>query len=89
MTEFKASFDTYRYKSKPEGYEVASIAERIAHGIRSYNKVNIKSFVTSVGREGCIFCPATFEKSKDEFCYIRKSKENFKQMQLFALDFDN
>ena len=89
MTEFKVCVDNYRFKSKPGIYEAASIADRIANNIRSYNRDSIKTFVGLVGKEGCTFCPATFKKGKHDFRYIRKSKENFEQTQLFALDFDN
>ena len=81
MNEFKVSFDIFRYSSKPKGYDVSLIKERIANNVRHTDKSNIKSFVQLVGSNGCTFCPATFKHGTVGIDY-------FEQMQILALDFD-
>jgi hypothetical protein len=87
MIDFKVSLDHHDYASKPNS-DVASISNRIAEQIKTYNSDNIKSFVRQVAEEGHTFCPATFKSGHGDFEKIRKRKENFDQLQLLALDFD-
>lgn len=82
MNKFKVSFDKFRYSSKPKGYDISSIKERIAHNVRHTDRSNIKSFVQLVGSNGCTFCPATFKQGI-------LGIEYFEQMQILVLDFDN
>jgi hypothetical protein len=82
MKEIKVSRDNYRFSSKPDGSTIASISDRIGAQVKTYNQENVKSFVNMVGKEGCTFCPATFKN-------CTRSKENFEQLQLLALDFDS
>lgn len=46
----------------------------------------LKSFVSFVGTERGIFCPATF---KVDFFTVEMSRNTFEQVQLFVLEFDN
>ena len=89
MTEFRVSFDPMRYTSKPGITEIRSIANKIADQIKVIKPDSIKSFAMLIAEKGCTFCPATFKKSNNDFEKSRKRKENFDQIQLFALDFDS
>ena len=88
MIEFKVSLDTYSYSSKPSTVTASYIADRIAGHIKIFNKDNINRFINLVAKKGLTFCPATFKNGKDDFSEGKKRKENFEQIQLFALDFD-
>ena len=81
--EIKLCLDTESYKTKPTDNQASQISLRIAtNEIPLKNKKDIIKFVESVGKQGYAFCPATF---KNEL----RSKANFIQMQLLALDFDD
>lgn len=82
MNTIKVSMDRESFWSKPAGQKIAKISERIAKNPKTLNLHEIKEFVDSISIDGCTFCPATFKDGK-------RSKENFEQQQLFALDFDN
>lgn len=85
MNEIKISYDSCGNRSKPNSYNTRSIKERVAEKIHRLNQSKLKSFVTRVGKEGCTFSPATFKTTFED---IRINRENFLQMQLFALDFN-
>lgn len=82
MNSVKVCLDRASYYSKPEGNAIALISERIARQPIRLTEDNISGFVGDVGLNGHTFCPATFKNSK-------RNKENFEQMQVFVLDFDN
>lgn len=85
MNEVKVSFDNCRNRLKPNSYNARSIKERAAERIHRVNQNKLKSFVTLIGRDGCSFSPATFKTS---FTDIDMSRDNFRQMQMFVLDFN-
>jgi hypothetical protein len=72
--------------SKPNS-DVASISDRIADQIKTYNNENIKTFLRQVTKEGHTFCPATFKSDANDFEKTRRRKENFEQLQLLAFDY--
>lgn len=83
MNGFKVSYDgSMRYKVKPNKYDTAMISDRIPHCVKTVNTDQIQSFVGLVSKKGMPFCPATFTNG------VRK-KDNFDQLQLLTLDFDN
>jgi hypothetical protein len=53
----------------------------IGNNAETFNHDNIKDLVFTIGKEGSIFCPATFKNAK-------RSIENFDQLQLLTLEFD-
>lgn len=85
MNEVKVSFDNCRNRLKPNSYNIHSVKERIAESARCVKQNNLKSFVTLIGRDGCSFSPATFKTS---FTDINMNRDNFRQMQMFVLDFN-
>lgn len=82
MNSIRVCLDRVSYYSKPEGKAIAQISDRIARQTIRLTADNIRGFVGDVGLDGHTFCPATFKNGK-------RNKENFEQMQLFVLDFDN
>lgn len=82
MNSIRVCLDRVSYYSKPEGNAIAQISERIARKSIRLTEDNIRGFVGDVGLDGHTFCPATFKNGK-------RNKENFEQMQVFVLDFDN
>lgn len=85
MNEVKVSFDNSRNRLKPKDYNIQSIKDRIVESVRCVKQNNLKSFVTLIGRDGCSFSPATFKTS---FTDINMNRDNFRQMQMFVLDFN-
>ena len=83
MNGFKISLDDVQYTSKPESkIEKAMISNRIGGQIEEITtKRHLFSCLTSIGVKGQTFCPATFTNGK-------RSTENFEQIQVFVLDFD-
>lgn len=67
-----------KYKSKPSGIEIACSKKK---AINNYDKYSIDEIAKGVGEEGCSFIPALLVGGM--------KKENFKSIQLFALDFDD
>ena len=82
MNSIRVCLDRVSYYSKPEGKAIAQISDRIAQQTIPLTSETMRGFVGDVGLDGHTFCPATFKNGK-------RNKENFKQMQLFVLDFDN
>ncbi|SFM36262.1 DEAD/DEAH box helicase family protein [Pelosinus propionicus] len=82
MNIIRVCLDRVSYYSKPEGKAIAQISDRIARQTIPLTAENIRGFVGDVGLDGHTFCPATFKNGK-------RNKDNFEQMQLFVLDFDN
>lgn len=82
MNKIKVSFDNQKFQSKPSGDEVRHINNRIARSVKELESDKMKELAFSIGQEGCTFSPATFKNGK-------RSKDNFEQQQLIALDFDN
>lgn len=85
MKEIKIGFDNTNYRRKPSDSQFHSIKECVAERVRSFDPNHLKSMATLIGREGCSFCPATFKMSFYDTGMLR---DNFKQMQLFVLDFN-
>jgi len=82
MNEIKVSFFKSQFKSKPTDAEAAALNKIIAKNPITVSYDKIKYLAKLVGECGCTFCPATFTDGL-------KSKANFEQTQLLALDFDN
>lgn len=82
MDRIKVNLDSVSYYSKPKGNTIAGISNRIGSETIRLDSENIRRFAGDVGLDGHTFCPATFKNGK-------RNKENFEQMQLFVLDFDN
>lgn len=83
MDNVKVSLDQMENWEKPQGKEIARIHNRLASSIKELRSpADIRNFTFAVGRDGHTFCPATFKNGK-------RSKDNFEQQQMFALDFDN
>ena len=82
MVDINICLDNVGYKEKPAGNEAAQISNRIGEGSRLLNcPACYIEFIHKVGRRGYTFSPATFDNKT-------RSEKNFKQMQLFVLDFD-
>lgn len=82
MNNVKLCLDGTSYYSKPTGDRIAQISNRIGRQTIRLDSENIRGFVGDVGLDGHTFCPATFKGGE-------RRKDNFEQMQLFVLDFDN
>lgn len=82
MNTIKISYDQQSFQLKPSGGEIGSISNRIARSVQELDRDELQRVVTKIGSRGCTFSPATFKNGK-------RSKDNFEQQQLFALDFDN
>ena len=76
--QIRVSLDKEGFHEKPEKH-TAKISSRIAAEIKC---CGIEELAELVGVKGHTFCPAVFTKR-------RRKAENFKEMQVFALDFDN
>jgi len=79
---FKVNLDYKSYDSKPKDGEVGGLSKRIGRHPKQLDSEKIRGFVGDVGLDGRTFTPATFKSGE-------RRKENFEQMQLFVLDFDN
>lgn len=77
--EIKISLDNQKFTHKPERSNIGRINNRIAGQIRTETLVALAKYI---GKDGRSFCPAIFE-------YKHRKKENFREMQLFVLDFDD
>lgn len=82
MNTIKISYDQQSFQSKPSGGEIGFISNRIGRSVQELDRDELQRVVTRIGSRGCTFSPATFKNGK-------RSKDNFEQQQLFALDFDN
>ena len=82
MNTIKVSYDRELLWSKPNQQDTAIISMRIAGSPKTLELHKMKEFVEKIALDGHTFCPATFKDGK-------RSKDNFEQQQLFALDFDN
>lgn len=70
--------DHERFNKKPDKRTIAAISNRIA---QHDTVVEMEEFSKAVGDQGQSFTPAIFNNHK-------RSRDNFKEMQLFVLDFD-
>lgn len=77
--KIKVSLDNEKFTYKPEKNNIKKINNRIG---RQVYIGAISDLAKKIGEDGCSFCPAFFS-------YGHRKKENFKEMQLFVLDFDN
>lgn len=84
MSKIKVSLDNVEYWEKPQGKDIARIHNQLGSSVKEINptQADINQFTLDVGRDGHTFCTATFRDGK-------RSKDNFEQQQMFALDFDN
>ena len=73
------SLDGTGYREKPGKKEVSAISKQIA---QKQKEVELQHLADLVGNKGHTFCPSIFSDGK-------RKAENFVQMQLFGLDFDN
>lgn len=74
----KVSLDRTAYKEKPNKDQMKSLSNRVAG---RQVEMEIQDAATLIGNHGHTFSPAIFTRS-------RRTAENFIEMQLFALDFD-
>ena len=83
MKTIKLSLDSHEFWNKPTAENVKLLSNCISRSVKECKPVlsELKSLAFKVGRDGCTFCPATFNG--------KRSKDTFEQQQLFALDFDN
>ena len=70
--------DKTGYTQKPSGKEIGKISTRIVNNI--YESKNIREIADLIGNHGHTWCPAIFNG--------KRNKNNFKEIQLIALDFD-
>lgn len=82
MNTIKFSFDGQSFQTKPSDEEIRRINNRIARSVQKLDRDKLMKKVIKIGNGGHTFSPATFKNG-------RRSKDNFEQQQLFALDFDN
>lgn len=82
MNTIKFSFDGQSFQTKPSDEEIRRINNRIARSVQKLDPDKLMKKVIKIGNGGHTFSPATFKNG-------RRSKDNFEQQQLFALDFDN
>lgn len=82
MNAVKLSYDNQRFRKKPSNDEIRFINKRLAGPGKKIGLDKLKKVISDIACNGCTFCPATFKNGK-------RSKDNFEQQQLFALDFDN
>lgn len=67
-----------KYTSKPDKTEIGRISNYITDEIKEFD---IETFAREAGENGKPFTPALFNG--------KRKKENFKQQEIYALDFDN
>ena len=82
MKKFKISIHPEAFSSPPVIAELVRIGSTIAKSPVVVNREIFGQFVRLIGERGHVFCPSTFKDRK-------KSRETFKQSQLFVLSFDN
>lgn len=82
MNSIKISYDYRSLSVKPNEYLTTIISKNIGMSPVVFSIDKIKDFAIKISCEGHTFSPATFKNGK-------RSKNNFEQQQLFALDFDN
>lgn len=82
MGKIKFSFDSRPLLEKPDKMLAGSIKKNLGRSSVTVSENELKEFALNISLYGHTFCPATFKNKKS-------CKENFKQQQLFALDFDN
>ena len=73
---YRISFYGKKYNIKPVANEIAAISNGLSEIELSYTDI-----ADAVGECGCTFSPAVFSG--------KRNKDNFKEQQLIALDFDN
>jgi len=71
--------DKFGYKAKPNSYEIGKISNRLSKSVTK--EVAFDEFCMLVGEQGHSFCVSDFNG--------KRTKDNFKSQQIFALDFDN
>jgi len=82
MYNINVCLDSAGYEFKPVGSEIGQINNRIGKSSCKINcPASIYNFIYDVGQHGHTFSPSTFNNET-------RSEKNFKQMQLFVLDFD-
>ena len=82
MKKFKVSIHPEAFRNPPTIAEMKGIDGLIAKKIVVVDNEQFGKFMQMVGKKGYVFCPSTFKDRK-------KSRETFKQSQLFVLSFDN
>ncbi|MCM1329144.1 MAG: hypothetical protein NC253_06845 [Ruminococcus sp.] len=83
MQNIKITLDNVSYNKKPVGKEVAKINKRMANQVTTLKDTNdLKNFLEKVAEKGYTFNPSTFSGGS-------MKEDNFEQMQLMVLDFDD
>lgn len=84
MENIKLSLDSEEYLEKPSSNQARDINNRIGKSAvdLEVDVDGLEKLVDGIGNKGRAFCPATFYEG-------RRSKDNYEQQRLFALDFDN
>jgi len=83
MKQFKISCNkNLNFKTKPNSRETATINNILPDCVMEVDSNGLKQVAHLIGEQGVPFCPATFTGSE-------RKAENFDQIQLIALDFDN
>lgn len=82
MNEIKLSLDTVKLKKSANSCERNMVESWIAERKESFRVEDMEKLAEQVGALGRTFCLATFKNGK-------KSIDDFEQIQLFALYFDN
>ncbi|MBR2895026.1 MAG: DEAD/DEAH box helicase family protein [Oscillospiraceae bacterium] len=83
MIPFKISCNTsLSFQSKPDARTTAFINNQLPKSAIEVDRSQLTQLVKMIGGEGVPFCPATFTNGK-------RSVNNFEQIQLISLDFDN
>ena len=81
-SEIQLSLDSVPFTSKPKGSEIGEVSNRLGDSTVAVSTDELPEITKKIGEQGYSFCTATFTNG-------RRSKKNFLQQQLFALDFDN
>lgn len=83
MKQLKISCNiNLKFKTKPNPRETAAINNLLPDSIMEVDSSSLKQVAHLIGEQGVPFCPSTFIGSE-------RKADNFEQLQLIALDFDN
>ena len=83
MKQLKISCNkNLKFKTKPNPRETAAINNLLPDSIMEVDSSSLKQVAHLIGEQGVPFCPSTFTGGE-------RKAENFDQLQLIALDFDN
>jgi len=86
MNDFQVQFTHIPIKSIPTEEELFRLKEDVINHTYNVGKNNIKSFTNFIGNDKKVFCPAMFNF---DFYTVGPNMAYFKEIQLFALEFDS